>query len=85
MAQYGRSTIVRRSTLLVSLADERAVLDCWRHNADAVALDLGALPVDDKPAARKRVRDTVDVARKGGAEVSCASTRAAGMPRSRRL
>jgi citrate lyase subunit beta/citryl-CoA lyase len=59
------SVLVRRSVLVVPVLDQAAVADSWRHNADAIALDLSA----DRPAARKLLADSVTDARRGGAEV----------------
>jgi citrate lyase subunit beta/citryl-CoA lyase len=57
--------LVRRSNLLVRVADADAVSSAWRHNADAVTLDLeGADAV-----VSKRVRDAIASVAQGGAEV----------------
>ncbi|MBI2886516.1 MAG: hypothetical protein HYY02_04850 [Chloroflexi bacterium] len=62
--------IVRRSILLVSVADQEAIASCWRHGADAVVLDLGdEVPETAKPQARAQVREATSTARRGGAEV----------------
>ncbi len=53
------STLVRRSVLLVHLRDSSTA---WRHNADAIALDLSGT---DRTAAPEAIRN----ARQGGAEV----------------
>jgi citrate lyase subunit beta/citryl-CoA lyase len=63
------SALVRRSVLMVPLLDDAAVASSWRHNADAVAMDLSAIPVLDRPAARASLPDAVMRARRGGAEV----------------
>lgn len=58
------SLLVRRSNLLVPMGDAGAVANAWRHNADAVTLDL---------TGNTGTRDTVQVAitsaAKGGAEI----------------
>jgi citrate lyase subunit beta / citryl-CoA lyase len=60
--------LVRRSILVVSVNDHASVAASWRHNADAIALEL-----DDGFAAgaegRERARDAISVAARGGAEV----------------
>ncbi len=61
--------LVRRSNLLVSLDDSAAVNDAWRHDADAVTLDLDAVPAASKAAARAEVRHAIATAARGGAEV----------------
>jgi citrate lyase subunit beta / citryl-CoA lyase len=63
------STLVRRSVLMVPARDDQAVASSWRHNADAVALDLSETPVLERPAARAALPDAVNSARRGGAEV----------------
>jgi citrate lyase subunit beta / citryl-CoA lyase len=61
--------LVRRSNLLVSLDDSEAVNDAWRHDADAVTLDLEKVPAANKAAARAEVRHAIATAARGGAEV----------------
>ncbi len=57
--------LVRRSNLLVRVADADAAKSAWRHNADAITLDLeGADAV-----ARSRVKDAIPTAAQGAAEV----------------
>jgi citrate lyase subunit beta/citryl-CoA lyase len=56
--------LVRRSNLLVPVADAAAVNSAWRHNADAITLDPG-----DDAGARARVRDAIAAAGQGAAEV----------------
>ena len=56
------STLVRRSVLLVPLRDDAAVSTAWRHDADAIALDLTA-------ADRTQLPEAIATARRGGAEV----------------
>ena len=55
------STLVRRSVLLIPLLDADAVQSCWRHEADAVAFDLGGTLVS--------AHEAIAIASKGGAEV----------------
>lgn len=56
--------LIRRSNLLVSMADPIAVRDCWRHHADAITLNL------DVPSARRgAVKDAIASAAKGGTEL----------------
>jgi len=64
------SSLVRRSVLVVSVTDQAAVADSWRHNADAIALDLpdrNAAP--GRSAARMLLAEAVEHAGRGGAEV----------------
>src|SRR5437667_8924486 len=56
------STLVRRSVLLVALRDDAAVSTAWRHDADAIALDLTA-------ADRTQLPEAIATTRRGGAEV----------------
>ena len=61
---------VRRSHLTVGVLDRQAVDDSWAHNADAVILDLGdTVPDREKAAARGLVRESIQIAARGGAEV----------------
>lgn len=61
---------VRRSHLLVSAGDEAQVAASWRHEADAVVLDLAdSVPDVDKPRAREHLKAAVATAARGGAEV----------------
>lgn len=57
--------LVRRSNLLVPVADKVAVGNAWRHNADAITLDLAGADA----AARAGVRDAIASAGQGAAEV----------------
>ena len=59
------STLVRRSVLLVSLDDADGLAGSWRHNADAIALELPA----DIRATRVAAPDAIHTAARGGAEV----------------
>lgn len=61
--------LVRRSNLLVSLDDEAAVADGWRHDADAVTLDLDAVPARERPRVRKLVEGAIEQAGRAAAEV----------------
>lgn len=61
--------LVRRSNLLIALDDDAAVADAWRHDADAVTLDLESVPAARKAEARERVRSVLPQAARGGAEV----------------
>jgi citrate lyase subunit beta / citryl-CoA lyase len=64
------SPLVRRSILRVPILDREAVAGCWRHNADAIILDLtDTVPERDKPAARTRLSESIAAAGRGGAEV----------------
>ncbi|MDQ6673800.1 MAG: aldolase/citrate lyase family protein [Chloroflexota bacterium] len=60
------STLVRRSVLVVSLVDSSAVEECWRHNADAIVLEL---PDTGRQNARVLLPAAVEEAGRGGAEV----------------
>ena len=60
------STLVRRSVLIVPTEDQQAVGNSWRHNADAIALELGE---QNRWAARAQLAEAIDAARSGGAEV----------------
>jgi len=59
------STLVRRSVLVASITDEEALAGCWRHNADAIALELPISMRDTRAA----VAQAITTARRGGAEV----------------
>lgn len=61
--------LIRRSNLLVSLDDAAAVQAAWRHDADAVTLDLEPVPLQRKAEARARAKDALAIAARGGAEV----------------
>jgi citrate lyase subunit beta/citryl-CoA lyase len=61
--------LVRRSNLLVSLDDSVAVHAAWRHDADAVTLDLATVPAARRTDARTRIRGSIAAAARGGAEV----------------
>ena len=57
--------LVRRSNLLVRVADADAVKSAWRHSADAITLDLAAADA----VVRSRVKDAIPTAAQGAAEV----------------
>ena len=62
--------LIRRSNLLVPVTDSRAVEDCWRHNADAITLDLSAGVASARKAeARGLLAEGINQAAQGGAEV----------------
>lgn len=56
--------LVRRSNLLVPMGDTGAVASAWKHNADAITLDLTG-----NASARDAVKAAIASASKGGAEV----------------
>jgi len=56
--------LVRRSNVLVPADDAARVADAWRHDADAVTLDLVG-----RPQGRAVMRDAIRQAGRGGAEV----------------
>jgi citrate lyase beta subunit len=56
--------LVRRSNLLVPADDAGRVADAWRHDADAITLDLFG-----RPQGRAAMRDAIRQAARGGAEV----------------
>ena len=55
-----KGILVRRSNLLVPLNDASAIAECWRMDADAVTLDLDAMPEKEKPRLRKLVEAAID-------------------------
>lgn len=62
--------LVRRSNLLVAVDDEDGVAGAWRHNADAITLDLEeSVHLEDKARARTLVKAAVAPAARGAAEV----------------
>lgn len=61
--------LVRRSNLIVPVTDTARVRDAWRHDADAITLDLEAVDAAHKAAARGLVKPAIAGAAKGGAEV----------------
>ena len=64
------SILVRRSNLLIPATQTRMLRLGWKHNADAVTIDLqdSISPMEIR-AARKVLRDAVAQMSKGGAEV----------------
>ena len=62
--------LIRRSNLVVPITDTASVTEAWRHNADAVTLDLeDGVVASSKSASRELVRDAIQTAGKGAAEV----------------
>ncbi len=59
------SILVRRSNLLVPITDAEGVAHAWRHNADAITLDLTGA----KAVAPGAIKDAIAAARQGAAEV----------------
>lgn len=57
--------LVRRSNLLVPANDASAVANAWRHNADAITLDLENAPA----SARSLIKSSIVPVAKGAAEV----------------
>jgi citrate lyase subunit beta / citryl-CoA lyase len=61
---------VRRSNLMVPMNVQRFVEQAWRHNADAVTLDLeDGVPLAHKAGVRSDLKEAVALAGRGGAEV----------------
>ena len=62
--------LVRRSNLLVPVTNADHVRQAWRHNADAITLDLeDGVDAAHKAEARGLVRYAIATAAQGGAEV----------------
>ncbi len=62
--------LIRRSNLVVPITDTASVAGSWRHNADAVTLDLeDGVVASSKMAARDLVKDAIETVGKGAAEV----------------
>ncbi|HSR13108.1 MAG TPA: CoA ester lyase [Thermodesulfobacteriota bacterium] len=62
--------IVRRSKLFVPVNREKFVEKAWTRGADCIILDLeDAVAPADKDSARKLVKPTIPIVKKGGAEV----------------
>jgi citrate lyase subunit beta/citryl-CoA lyase len=57
--------LVRRSNLMLPITDVDGIGKAWRHNADAITLDLTGCGAD----ARGRVRESIVAAARGAAEV----------------
>jgi citrate lyase subunit beta/citryl-CoA lyase len=63
-------SFVRRSNLMVPIMVQRFVDSVWRHNADAVTLDLeDGVPDSQKVDARGCVKYMLPIVARGGAEV----------------
>jgi citrate lyase subunit beta / citryl-CoA lyase len=63
-------SFIRRSNLMVPIMVQRFVDNVWRHNADAVTLDLeDGVPDSQKVDARGCVKYMLPIAARGGAEV----------------
>jgi citrate lyase subunit beta/citryl-CoA lyase len=61
---------VRRSNLMVPISVQRFVENAWRHNADAITLDLeDGVPRPQKVEVRAGVKEAITLAGRGGAEV----------------
>ena len=62
--------LIRRSNLVVPITDTASVAEAWRHNADAVTLDLeDGVVASSKVIARRLVKDAIGTAGKAAAEV----------------
>lgn len=62
--------LVRRSNLMVPVTNSHFIDGTWRHNADAVTLDLEDSVVDSrKQEARSKVKDAIGVVGKASSEV----------------
>jgi citrate lyase subunit beta/citryl-CoA lyase len=62
--------LVRRSNLLVPVTTADLVREAWRHNADAITLDLeDGVDAARKPGARALVKDAIAPSARAGAEV----------------
>ena len=59
--------LVRRSNLMVPVSDSDRVAQAWRHNADAITLDLEDATVAG--STRDRVKDAITSSGRGAAEV----------------
>jgi citrate lyase subunit beta / citryl-CoA lyase len=61
---------VRRSNLMVPMAVQRFVEEAWRHNADAITLDLeDGVPHSHKGEVRAHLKEAIALAGRGGGEV----------------
>src|SRR5260221_4044601 len=61
--------LVRRSNLVVPVTDAGKVNDAWRHNADAITLDLeDGIDATRKDEARGLVKDAIPLIGRGAAE-----------------
>ena len=64
------SILVRRSNLIVPVTDSENVSQAWRHNADAITLDLeGGAVAARKAQARGMVKDAIASTGHGAAEI----------------
>ena len=63
------SILVRRSNLKVPVNDADGVSQAWRHNADAITLDLEAGVAEGNAHARDAVKDAIALSGRGAAEV----------------
>ena len=62
--------LIRRSNLVIPITDTTSVMEAWRHNADAITLDLeDGVVASSKAAARELVKDAIQTVGKGAAEV----------------
>ena len=62
--------LIRRSNLVVPITNSRFVAGAWRHNADAITLDLEDGVVDSqKREARQLVKDAIGTVAQSAAEV----------------
>jgi citrate lyase subunit beta / citryl-CoA lyase len=62
--------LVRRSNLMVPVNDADSVSQAWRHNADAITLDLeDSVLAAGNARARDGVKDAIASSRRGAAEV----------------
>src|SRR5689334_5554614 len=65
-----RRLLVRRSNLIIPVADSSLVATAWQHDADAITLDLRDFADSTlKADLFGRLRFAIDGARKGGAEI----------------
>jgi citrate lyase subunit beta/citryl-CoA lyase len=62
--------LIRRSNLMVPITSIQSVREAWRHNADAITLDLEDSVVDTrKVEARRLVQEAISQVGQGAAEV----------------
>ena len=62
--------LIRRSNLVVPITNQAFVAGAWRHNADAITLDLEDSVVEArKEGARNSVKEAIPLAGKGAGEV----------------
>jgi citrate lyase subunit beta/citryl-CoA lyase len=62
--------LIRRSNLIVPITDADSVNEAWRHNADAITLDLeDGVDAARKAKARGLVKDAITSTGRGAAEV----------------